>query len=198
MRLSFIAACAFALSSSVASATVLDFGQGPSELPRFQYYDEDGFVFGSYTPSETFITAVDQSSNTNFNGFARDGGRVLSLQSDGELLLYVEGGTFDFSSVRIAVSSGFFGGVTFEGWLAGGGQITRTLTEPVVNDPGAQVVTFSGFDNLTGLLITVPESTFAIMDDFVVEEVSRVPVPLSAALLLTGLGSLIVRRKVQG
>jgi hypothetical protein len=104
---------------------------------------------------------------------------------------------FDFKSIIVSagINDGGTGNFIFTGTLFGGGTISQTVNAFATS---IDTIVFSGFTNLTSLIVTSSDSSFPFMDNLEVS-VSAVPEPTTIALW--GIGSvgmgLIARRRAK-
>ena len=109
------------------------------------------------------------------------------------------GGAFSFLSIGLAPYLGLFGGsttVSFLGNLMGGGTVSRSITLPGATNVQTNF-SFTGFNSLTSLRLTVTSPAFDPYVQFDNVTASVVPEPASVVLLAAGLISIgaAVRRR---
>jgi hypothetical protein len=150
-------------------------------------YTEAGFTLTNNSGSNYF---VDNDFSTNLNSWDDD---VLEFNSPtfSQATLTADGNiNFDFSSAFLG-SFNSAASLTFEGFFAGGGSITQTLSLGLNT---RALFNFTGFNNLSSLVISAPtDGLFALMDDLTVSA-SSVPEPSTLAIFALGIIGLASRR----
>jgi hypothetical protein len=150
-------------------------------------YTEAGFTLTNNSGSNYFI---DNDYATNLNSWDDDVLEFNSLTSSQATLTADGNINFDFSSAFLG-SFGSAASLTFEGFFAGGGSITQTLSLGLNT---RALFNFTGFNNLSSLVISAPtDGDYALMDDLTVSA-SSVPEPSTLAIFALGIIGLASRR----
>jgi hypothetical protein len=150
-------------------------------------YTEAGFTLTNNSGSNYF---VDNDFSTNLNSWDDDVLEFNSLTSSQATLTADGNINFDFSSAFLG-SFNSAASLTFEGFFAGGGSITQTLSLGLNT---RALFNFTGFNNLSSLVISAPTDGFyALMDDLTVSA-SSVPEPSTLAIFALGIIGLASRR----
>lgn len=160
-------------------------------------YSEGGFNLQFGSGEKYFVdNDYDSSLFPTLAGFDDD---VLEFDSQAPSFVLTNNSAllFDFKSIIVSagINDGGTGNFIFTGTLFGGGTISQTVNAFATS---IDTIVFSGFTNLTSLIVTSSDSSDPFMDNLEVS-VSAVPEPTTIALW--GIGSvgmgLIARRRAK-
>jgi MYXO-CTERM domain-containing protein len=163
-------------------------------------YSESGFTMTNNSGANYFI----DNWYLELNSWDDDVVEFNSLTDSQITFTSNGGGVFDFTSAYLGSDFYNAASLKLEGFFDGGGSIAETFS---LAENTRSLFNFSGFENLTHLVVSAPtDGYYAIMDDFTFNESISVPepaaVPSPGSLPLMGLGGLLafgfLRRRDSG